>query len=95
MKLFRVLGIWGFRGSGTACLHEVLSSTRAKKAGAAFASQPASVCVASFPKGPCTFIVYTWPLKLLYRNPFKAQVSTIYVHGPFGFLLRRSRSLLR
>ena len=24
------------------------------------------------PKGPRTYIVYTWALKLLYRNPFKA-----------------------
>ena len=26
----------------------------------------------AIPKDPCTFIVYTWALKLLYRNPFKA-----------------------
>ena len=31
----------------------------------------------AFPKDPCTYIVYTWPLKLLYRNPFKAPVYTI------------------
>ena len=29
------------------------------------------------PKDPCTCIVYTWALKLLYRNIFKAQVYTI------------------
>ena len=39
---------------------------------------------ASNPKDPCTFIVYTWALKLLHRNPFKAQVYTIEVHGSFN-----------
>ena len=29
------------------------------------------------PKDPCTYIVYSWALKLLDRNPFKAQVYTI------------------
>ena len=29
------------------------------------------------PKGPCTCMVYTWVLKLLYGNPFKAQVYTM------------------
>ena len=30
----------------------------------------------TIPEGPCTYIVYTWALKLLYGNPFKAQVYT-------------------
>ena len=40
--------------------------------------------ISLFPKGPCTHIVHIWALKLLYRNPFKAQVYAIWVHGPFG-----------
>ena len=38
------------------------------------------------PKDPCTCMVYSWALKLLYRNPFKAQVYTIKVQGSFGTL---------
>ena len=30
-------------------------------------------------------IVHIRALKLRYRNPFKAQVYTVWVHGPFGF----------
>ena len=37
----------------------------------------------SFLKAPCTHIE---ALKYLYRDPFKAQVSTIEVHGAFGFV---------
>ena len=33
--------------------------------------------MASNPKDPCTYMVYAWALKLLYRNLFKAQVYTI------------------
>ena len=38
-------------------------------------------------KGPCTQIVYTLAPKYLYRDYFKAKVSTIWVHGPFGKVL--------
>ena len=38
----------------------------------------------TYSKGPCTHIVYIWALKLLYGNPFKAQVYTRWVHGAFG-----------
>ena len=37
-----------------------------------------------FPKGPCTQIVYTLALKYLYRDYIKADVYTIWVHGPLG-----------
>ena len=40
--------------------------------------------VVSNPEGPCTVIVYIWAPKLLYRNPFKAQVYTRWVLGPLG-----------
>ena len=40
----------------------------------------------SFPKGPCTQIVYTLAPKYVYRDDIKANVSTIWVHGPLGFL---------
>ena len=36
------------------------------------------------PKAPCTHIVHTSASKYLYRDPFKAQVSTTKVHGGFG-----------
>ena len=38
----------------------------------------------SYPKGPCTQIVYTLAPKYLYRDYFKAKVYTIWVHGPSG-----------
>ena len=41
--------------------------------------------VESFPKGPCTQIVYTLAPKYLYRDYFKDKEYTIWVHGPFGF----------
>ena len=30
-------------------------------------------CVVPY-KGPCTYVVYAWARRLLYGNPFKAQV---------------------
>ena len=39
-----------------------------------------------YPKAPCTLIVYTSSLKYLYRDPFKAEVSTKMVHGALGGL---------
>ena len=36
------------------------------------------------PKGPCTQIVYTLPLKYSPYRYFWAKVSTIWVHGPLG-----------
>ena len=36
--------------------------------------------VPEIPKCPCTYIVYTWALKLLCGNPFKAQL-----HRYMGF----------
>ena len=36
------------------------------------------------PMGPCTQIVYTLAPKYLYRDYIKANVSTIWVHGPLG-----------
>ena len=39
------------------------------------------------PKGPCTQIVYTLAPKYLYGDYFKANVYTIWVHGPLGLLL--------
>ena len=47
----------------------------------------------TFPKAPCTHIVYTYVLKYLYRDLFKAQVSTIKAHGAFGFRVRAEVSL--
>ena len=47
------------------------------------ASYVRSAGLPTSPKDPCTCIVYTWAVKLLYRNPFKAQVYTIQVHGSF------------
>ena len=38
------------------------------------------------PKAPCTFIVDTLALKYLHRDPFKASVYAIWVHGAFGLL---------
>ena len=37
-----------------------------------------------FPKGPCTQIVYTLRPMYLCREYFKANVYTIWVHGPLG-----------
>ena len=37
-------------------------------------------------KGPCTQIVYTLDPMYLYRDYFKANVYTIWVHGPLGVL---------
>ena len=48
-----------------------------------------------FPKGPCNHIVYAWALKLLYENPFLAQLSATWVHVPLGFLTGVLRSLQR
>ena len=42
------------------------------------------VLAASLPKGPCTYIVYTWALKGLPYSSFRAQIYTIWVHGPLG-----------
>ena len=39
------------------------------------------------PKGPCTHIVDKKEPKQGHRNPFKAHVYTIQLHGPFGSLL--------
>ena len=36
------------------------------------------------PRGPCTQIVYTLAPKCLYRDYFRAKVSTIWAHGPLG-----------
>ena len=36
------------------------------------------------PKGPCTYMVYTWALKGFPEKSFRAQVYTIWVHGPLG-----------
>ena len=36
------------------------------------------------PKGPCTQIVYTLGSMYLHRDYFKANVYTIWVHGPSG-----------
>ena len=41
-----------------------------------------TVISGSIPKGPCTRRVYT-ALTRLYRNPFKAQVYTIWAQGPY------------
>ena len=40
----------------------------------------------SYPKGPCTQIVYTLAPKYLYSDYFKDKVYTIWVHGPLGFV---------
>ena len=36
------------------------------------------------PQGPCAQIVYTVAPKYLYGDYFKANVYTIWVHGPLG-----------
>ena len=41
----------------------------------------------SHPEGPCAQIVCPVGPKYLYRDYFKAQVYTIWVHGPLGALL--------
>ena len=41
-----------------------------------------------YPKGPCTQIVYTLALKYLYRDYIKANVYTIWVHGPLGVVFK-------
>ena len=33
-----------------------------------------------------TYLAHTWALKLLYENPFKAQIYAMQVHGPSGLL---------
>ena len=38
----------------------------------------------SFPKGPCAQRVYTLALTYLYRDYSKAEVYTIWAHGPLG-----------
>ena len=35
-------------------------------------------------KGPCTQIVYTFGPMSLHREYFKANVYTVWVHGPLG-----------
>ena len=41
------------------------------------------ILVVQTPKGPCTQIVYTLGPMYPYREYFKANVYTIWVHGPF------------
>ena len=38
------------------------------------------------PKGPCSYMVYTWDLEQEYVNPFGPSVYTIYLHGHSGKL---------
>ena len=38
----------------------------------------------SYPMGPCNQIVYTLAPKYLYRDYLKANVYTVWVHGPLG-----------
>ena len=37
-------------------------------------------------KGPCALIAYTWALKLIHGNPFKAPSIYYKVHEPFGVI---------
>ena len=46
------------------------------------------------PKGPCTQIVYTLGPMYLHREYFKANVYTIWVHGPLGKAVVRETDLL-
>ena len=43
---------------------------------------------ACIPKGPCTQIVDTLAPKYPNTDYFKAKVSTIWVHGPLGYVRR-------
>ena len=45
----------------------------------------------SYPKGPCTQIVYTLAPKYLYRDYIKAKVYTIWAHGPLGLVNAAAR----
>ena len=54
----------------------------------------ASSVLRTNPKDPCTYIVYAWALKLLYRNAFKAQVYTIYIHRSSGYAVRVTQEYL-
>ena len=45
------------------------------------------------PKGPSTSIVHKQTKQEGYRNPFKAQICTIQLHGPFGKVTVEARKL--
>ena len=49
----------------------------------------------TYPKDPCTQIVYTLALKYLYRDYIKAKVYTIWVHGPLGLMTRVINTVTR
>ena len=45
------------------------------------------------PKGPCRYIVYTLGTKGFSNTYFRAKVYTIYLHGPFGWLVLKNCDL--
>ena len=52
--------------------------------GGRFTVQGLGLRLMAYPEGPCTQIVYTLAPMYLYKEYFKANVYTIWVHGPSG-----------